>query len=83
MLAELMKSVTPDMLVTAVKNNPGVVLGMLQKFETYIAFGNALTLDQQLCISANLNKVTEFLKSDVGKSSLSVVAEEFVGFVKK
>lgn len=83
MLAELMKSVTPDMLVTAVKNNPGVVLGMLQKFETYIAFGNALTLDQQLCISANLNKVTEFLKSDVGKSSLSVVAEEFVDFVKK
>ena len=83
MLAELLKSVTPDMLVTAVKNNPGVVLGMLQKFETYVAFGNALTLDQQLCISTNLSKVTEFIKSDVGKSSLSVVAEEFVNFVKK
>jgi len=70
------------MLVDAVRKNPVAVLSALQKFDTYVSFGQALTVDQQVCLSMNLNKVNEFLKSEQGKTSLSVLAEEFVAYVK-
>lgn len=82
MLADLLKVITPEMLVDAVRRNPVAVLSALQKFDTYVSFGQALTVDQQVCLSMNLTKVNDFLKSEQGKTSLSMLAEEFVDFVK-
>lgn len=81
MLADLLKVITPEMLVDAVRKNPVAVLSALQKFDTYVSFGQALTVDQQVCLSMNLNKVNDFLRSEQGKTSLSLLAEEFMKFV--
>lgn len=83
MLADLLKVITPDMLVDAVRKNPVAVLSALQKFDTYISFGQALTVDQQVCLSMNLNKVNDFIRSEQGKTSLSLLAEEFMSYVKE
>lgn len=82
MLADLLKIVTPDMLVTAMKSNPKAIQMALQKFEAYSSLGAALTVQQQVCISSNLNKLDNFFKSDKGKTCLSLLAEEFVLFAK-
>lgn len=83
MLADLLKIVTPDALVQAMKSNPKVVQAALQKFEAYSSLGAALTVQQQVCISNNLSKLDSFFKSEAGKTSLSVLAEEFVDYVKQ
>jgi hypothetical protein len=83
MLADLLKVITPEMLVQAVRSNPVAVLSALQKFDTYVSFGQALTVDQQVCLSMNLTKVNDFIKSEQGKTSLSMLAEEFVAYVKE
>lgn len=82
MLADLLKVITPDMLVSAIKSNPIVIQSALQKFEAYKSFGQALTVDQQICVSNNLDKLDLFFKSEQGKSSLGILAEEFQRFVK-
>jgi len=82
MLADLLKVISPEMLVDAVRKNPVAVLSALQKFDTYVSFGQALTVDQQVCLSMNLTKVNDFIKSEQGKTSLSLLAEEFMNFVK-
>ena len=68
------------MLLSAIRSNPTIVLGTLQKFDTFIAFGQALNPEQQLHLSGNLHRVNEFFKSDQGKAALSLLAEEFVSF---
>lgn len=82
MLADLLKVITPEMLVAAIKSNPMVIQSALQKFEAYNSFGQALTVDQQICVSNNLHKLDDFFKSEGGKSSLGILAEEFQRFVK-
>lgn len=83
MLADLLKIVTPEALVQAMKSNPKVVQTALQKFEAYSSLGAALTVQQQVCISNNLNRLDAFFKSESGKASLNVLADEFMTFVKK
>jgi len=83
MVADLLEVITPEVLVHAVRSNPVAVLSALQKFDTYVSFGQALTVDQQVCLSMNLNKVNDFIKSEQGKNSLSLLAEEFMTFVKE
>ena len=83
MLADLLKIVTPEALVTAMKGNPKVVQATLQKFEAYAALGEALTLTQQVCISSNLNSLDKFFKTDTGKTQLSCLAEKFVEYVNQ
>lgn len=81
MLVELLRIVTPDALASAIKQNPKVVQSALQKFEAYSAFGQAMTVQQQVCVSNNLDKLSTFFKTETGKDSLNIVAEEFVKFV--
>ena len=83
MLADLLKIVTPDALVRAMKDNPKVVQATLQKFEAYAALGEALTIQQQVCTSTNLNKLDKFFKTDTGKGQLSELAEKFVQYIGK
>lgn len=82
MLTDLLKIVTPDAIAQAMKSNPKVVQAALQKFEAYSSLGAALTLQQQVCISSNLDKLDRFFKTDKGKKQLSSLAQEFVDFTK-
>lgn len=83
MLADLIRIITPESLAAAIKSNPMVVQLALQKFDAYKSFGNALSDHQQVVISSNLNKMDAFFKSPQGRSSLGLLAEEFVDFVEK
>lgn len=82
MLADLLKIITPETLSYALRSNPTVVMEALTKLETYNSFGQALTVDQQLCVSKNIDKLNEFFKSDSGKLAVSILAEEFTKFVE-
>lgn len=80
MLDDLLKVVTPETLVYAIKKNPLVVQKALHKFETYTAFAQALTDKQQIAISSNLYKVKDFFKSDVGKTATNEFVEQFIRY---
>ncbi len=81
MLSELLRIVTPDAIVAAIKANPAMVLASLQKFETYLALGQAMTMSQQLTLSNNLHKLSDFFKTNSGKVAISSLADEFEKYV--
>ena len=81
MLVELLRIITPDALAQALRANPKIVQSALQKFEAYSSFGQALTVQQQVCLSNNLDKLSPFFKSTQGKEHLNFLAEEFVVYV--
>ena len=81
MLEQLIRSMTPEMFGILVKNNPHTFLSILQNFRTFQLFGKLLTEEQQIIISKNLAKTDEFLKSEQGKDSVSIMIEEFCKFV--
>ena len=66
-----------------IKSNPVAVLATLNNFKAYRSFGAAMTTEQQLTLSANVNKLNDFFKSDDGKLAISIFAEEFSKFVNK
>ena len=80
MLTDLLRIITPDALAAAIRGNPKVVQAALQKFESYSALGQAMTTQQQVCVSNNLGKLDTFFKSDVGKESVRSLADEFMKF---
>jgi|APGre2960657373_1045057.scaffolds.fasta_scaffold57505_2 hypothetical protein len=82
MLADLLKIITPETLSHALRSNPKVVIDALSKLETYKSFGEALSVDQQVCVSKNIEKLNDFFKSDSGKIAVSILAEEFTKFVE-
>ena len=82
MLDNLLKSVSPDVLATVVKNNPELVISTIQRMGIFITVGHALNTQQQMCISSNINKLDDYFKTKEGKSSLSLMANEFAEFVK-
>lgn len=83
MLDQLLKMVTPDQIFLAIKNNPTVIPLVLQKSEAYLALGKALTNNQQIVISNNLDKISEFLETDTAKDYIAIVAEDFCKFCTK
>lgn len=81
MLTDLLRIITPDALAAAIRGNPKVVQAALQKFESYSALGQAMTTQQQVCVSNNLNKLDTFFKSDTGRESVRSFADSFVQYV--
>ena len=81
MLTDLLRIITPDALASALRANPKVVQSALQKFESYASLGQAMTVQQQVCVSNNLNKLNTFFKTDSGKQAVNGLAEEFVKYV--
>ena len=81
MLAELLRIITPEALALAIKNNPKLVQLTLQKFEAYSSFGDAMSVQQQVCISNNMDKLSTFFKTNTGKELISMIADEFQKFV--
>lgn len=83
LLAELLKVISPQTLTTDIKSNiPLIAQQVLSRFDAYQSFGKALTPDQQLFLSNNLNKLDAYFKSDLGKEVISMLVEDFVKFVK-
>lgn len=82
MLDSLLKSVSPEVLANVIKSNPDIVIATLQRTGIFVTIGQALSNAQQLCISANINKLDDYFKTKEGKSSLSLMANEFAEFVK-
>lgn len=83
MLDQILKMVTPDQIIAAIKNNPTIMPLVLQRSEAYLALGKALTTNQQLIISNNLNKLAEFLGTDIAKDYIAIFAEDFCEFCAK
>ena len=81
MLTDLLRIITPDALATALRDNPKVVQSALQKFESYASLGQAMTVQQQVCVSNNLNKLNTFFKTESGKEAVHNLANEFVNYV--
>ena len=81
MLTDLLRIITPDALATALRANPKVVQSALQKFESYASLGQAMTVQQQVCVSNNLNKLNTFFKTDSGKDAVHNLANEFEKYV--
>lgn len=82
MLDDLLKVVTPETLVYVIKKNPLMIQKTLHSFESYRAFAEALTANQQLMVSNNLYKLSSFFKSDVGKRAINDFTNDFIEFVK-
>ena len=80
MLTDLLRIITPEALAAAIRANPKIVQSALQKFESYASFGQAMTVQQQVCVSNNLDKLAAFFKTDAGKGKLNDLAEEFVKY---
>jgi hypothetical protein len=83
MLTQLLNIVTPEALASAVRSNPKVVQASLRKFSTYVAFGDALSSNQQIVVSNNLDKLESFFKDDVGKRAAVTFVGEFCTFVSQ
>ena len=81
MLTDLLRIITPDALAAAIRSNPKIVQSALQKFESYSSFGQAMSVRQQVCLSNNLNKLSDFFKTDTGRASINSLADEFEKFV--
>jgi hypothetical protein len=80
MLTDLLRIITPEALAAAIRANPKIVQSALQKFESYASFGQAMSVQQQVCVSNNLDKLAPFFKTDAGKAKLHDLAEEFVKY---
>jgi hypothetical protein len=82
MIESLLKSVSPEVLAAVVKSNPDIVIAMLQRTGLFTTIGQALNTNQQICISTNISRIEDYFKTREGKSSLSMMANEFAEFVK-
>ena len=77
MLEQMIKSMSPDLIVQAIQSNPTVVPKILHKFEAFVALGQALTPEQQVYISGNINKLAEFFRDKEVKEALGILADAF------
>lgn len=84
MLEQLLKLISPQMIMPNINSNMAQAQKMLSLFEnTYQSFGKTLTQPQQVFISKNLDKMDAYFKSETGKQAVSMLVEEFETFVKK
>ena len=83
MLANIINQFSPEIIADAIRKNPYVVLNVLQKFDTFKAFASAMSVDQQIFLSNNLQYVTEFLNSKTGQEYISISIDAFKEFVEE
>lgn len=81
MLTTLLRIIPPDTLVSIIKHSPKSALEALQKLETYATLGDTLTIQQQVYVETNVEKLGDYFKTEKGKERLSSLAEDFVGYV--
>ena len=81
MLGQLLKILTPDLIIQAVKDNPKVVMETLQKFDTFKLLGQSLTPELQIVLSNNAGLVNHYLADEDGKAAARLWAEGFSEYV--
>ena len=79
----LTNQISPEFFVEYIKNHPALIISVLQRFETFKSFGNALDLDRQLILSNNLHRVNSFLLSQEGKDCSCLFVDSLSEFIKK
>lgn len=78
MLDQVLKSLTPDFIVSTIKANPQLVPSVLQKFEAFKVFSNALDTKQQVYISNNMDKLALFFQEKDVKEAIGILADAFI-----
>lgn len=74
---------TPELIMHSIKQNPKVFLETLHKFESFNLVSASMTKDQQLLVSKHMYLLNDFLRSDNGRSSVNLFAEEFIDYINK
>lgn len=82
MFTQLLRILTPELIIQAVKDNPKVILETLHKFDTFKLIGSSLNTDQQIALSNNTALVNNFLASESSKAAISTWADEFTIFIQ-
>ena len=82
MFSQILKILTPDIILQAVKENPQLILETLHKFDTFKLLGNSLNNDQQMALSSHTGLVNQFLNTEPSKVSIRTWADEFIKFIK-
>lgn len=83
MLEQLLSAIAPQQIAEVIRTHPHVVTSVLQHFQTVKHIGEALTLEQQIRISANVPRLSQFFQSPEGKSSISLMGEEFCKWIEE
>lgn len=83
MLNEILRTMSPDVLSKIIQNNPTVVPSILTKFDAFVVFSEALSKEQQVYISNNLDKLSGFFKDTEVKEAIGIMAEAFIAKTKK
>lgn len=82
MFTQILKILTPELIIQAVKDNPKVIVETLHKFDTFKLIGASLTESQQLVLSGNTSMVNKYLATDTSKAAIRVWAEGFCDFIR-
>jgi len=78
MLSQVLNNLTPDLIASTIKANPQLVPSVLQRFEAFNAFSKALTTEQQVYISRNIDKLASFFQEPDVKEAIDILAADFI-----
>lgn len=78
MIESIIKSLTPELVVSTIQANPMLVPQVLQKFDAFVALGQALTTEQQVYLSSNIGKLGNFLRQSDVKEAIGILANAFI-----
>lgn len=78
MLEDIIKAITPDLVINTIQKNPLLVSQVLHKFDAFIALGQALNTQQQIYLSQNISKLSMFLKEPDVKEAIGILADAFI-----
>lgn len=81
MLVTILRIIPPSNLKEIINTGNKPALEAIKRLETYSSLGGALSIQQQVYVDNNLDKLGEFLTTDNGKSKLRDLTNEFIGYV--
>jgi len=82
MLNNIIQQLSPEIIADSIRKNPYLVVNTLQKFETFRSFGAAMSQQQQLFLSNNIQSVNSFLQSPDGKEYIGMLLDAFEEYVE-
>jgi hypothetical protein len=83
MLSQLLKILTPEVIIQAIKDNPKLIMETIQRFETFKLVGSSLTPELQILVSTNIGAINEYLATAEGRSGTKQWAEGFSAYITK
>lgn len=80
-MTQILKTISPDVIVELIQSNPELFIGLLQKTRTFNIVGGNLTEAQQMLVSTHALRINDFLSSERGQAVIVHVAGEFESFI--